>query len=452
MPPLSYCREELMQLKPKTGTRVPTDVYKTIRELDICSVKPTKRGHRSFLKQQQPISTVISNRRVSTGLSTERGVNFSNLKTFQNHDLAPTKLNVCLWNVQSLRNKDVLFTDYILEHDIDVMLVTESWLKPDEHVVIGQCTPPGYEFLHIPRPAGAGYGGIAVVFKTQLNICLRSNQLQTTYFESACLTDSSCQLNLVVIYRPPPSSVNHFKISDFLNEFDSFLDDIVLLPGKLLLAGDMNVHWDEQQKPDVRQYINIISSANLVQHINLPTHRSGHILDHVLTYKDDNLFVDYEVHENIITWHHCVNFKLNLKKPAPKRITKSFRNYKNIDSDQFSTALSDQLNPVPESNVNELLNWYCSVSSDVLEKFAPAEIRTRTVRNHQPWYDDEVHATRRERHRAERKWRHTRSEDDRDKYVSANKAVSDSITKAKKSYYADKLADANTKTVFQVVN
>ena len=99
------------------------------------------------------------------------------------------------------------------------------------------------------------------------------------------MSDSSCPLHLVVIYRPPPSTVYGFRTSDFLNELDCFLDDILLLPSKLLLVGDMNAHWDRQVKFDVKQYVGIISSANLMQHVNLPTHRSGHILDHVLSYK-----------------------------------------------------------------------------------------------------------------------------------------------------------------------
>ena len=100
-------------------------MYKT-RELEICSVKATRRGQCSFLKIQPPISTIITNNRQTyTRVSSTCGVNPSNLRTLQNHDLAPTKLNVCLWNVQSLRNKSTLFTDYVLEHDIDVMIVTE---------------------------------------------------------------------------------------------------------------------------------------------------------------------------------------------------------------------------------------------------------------------------------------------------------------------------------------
>ena len=74
------------------------------------------------------------------------------------------------------------------------------------------------------------------------------------------------------------------------------------------------------------------------------------------------------------------------------------------------------------------------------------------MRNHHPWYNDKVHESRRKRHRAERKWRHTRLEEDHDQYISANKTLNDCILEAKKSYYADKLSNADNKTVFQVVN
>ena len=104
---------------------------------------------------------------------------------------------------QSLRNKSLQLCDYIIEHDIDVMILTESWIRDDEQVIIGESAPPGYSFLNIPRPTSARGGGIAVLFKTQLQLRVRTNPCNTTYFESTCITDNVGRLNLVVIYRPP---------------------------------------------------------------------------------------------------------------------------------------------------------------------------------------------------------------------------------------------------------
>ena len=106
MPPLTYCSEELLQLRPVgRPTRFSSDVYKTIRELGICSVKPTRRGHRSFVKRQQYIPTLITtNKRNYSTDSSNHGANLANLRTLAKHTSDLNHLNICLWNVQSLHN------------------------------------------------------------------------------------------------------------------------------------------------------------------------------------------------------------------------------------------------------------------------------------------------------------------------------------------------------------
>ena len=66
------------------------------------------------------------------------------------------------------------------------------------------------------------------------------------------------------MYRPPPSSANRFTCSDFLREFDEFVSEISLYPGKLELLGDFNVHWEDMTKNDVLHMKNSITSAGLL--------------------------------------------------------------------------------------------------------------------------------------------------------------------------------------------
>ena len=231
--------------------------------------------------------------------------------------------------------------------------------------------------LNIPRPTGTRGGCSAALFKTQFQLRVRTNPCNTTYFESTCITDSVGRLNLVVIYRPPQSPANGFKISDFLTEFDSYMDEIVLLPGKLLLVGDFNVHWNKPEKLDVKEYANTLSSANLQQHIDTATHVSGNILDHVICSCDENFVQDCKVYENLTTVprtvHHFVHFKVNLQKPLPLCVTKTLRNFKNIQSAAFSQTLTDHLNLAPETrNADELYNWYNETITNCLEEHAPS--------------------------------------------------------------------------------
>ena len=85
--------------------------------------------------------------------------------------------------------------------------------------------------------------------------------------------------------RPPPSQANGLTLADFMSEFDSFLTDLSVIPGKLLLLGDFNFHVDTPTKTDVNGFLQVISAASLHQHVTGPTHVHvhGHTLDLVFT-------------------------------------------------------------------------------------------------------------------------------------------------------------------------
>jgi exonuclease III len=159
-----------------------------------------------------------------------------------------------MWNATSMRNKTDTLCDYILDKDIDIMCICESWAKSDDSVVISECTPPGYECLNITRGSQNYGGGIAVIYKSPLKLSLTKIEFKPSTFEFACISDSLNQFRLFVVYRPPPSKKNGLKTTCFLSEFDEFLDEITLLSGKLLVVGDFNLHLDKPNKPEVAKF------------------------------------------------------------------------------------------------------------------------------------------------------------------------------------------------------
>ena len=98
-----------------------------------------------------------------------------------------------------------------------------------------------------------------------------------------------------VVYRIPPFTENQLKVPNFLENFDEFVSLVDLLPGKILLLGDLNVHYDVPSKSDVRRFSTILASNGLVQHIIGPTHRCGHTLDLVITRQDEQLVKRYTI-------------------------------------------------------------------------------------------------------------------------------------------------------------
>ena len=63
-------------------------------------------------------------------------------------------IHVYCWNARSVRNKLSSLADYVVSNDIDIMLITETWLGDEEDVLIGAMTPPGYSFINVPRANG----------------------------------------------------------------------------------------------------------------------------------------------------------------------------------------------------------------------------------------------------------------------------------------------------------
>ena len=67
------------------------------------------------------------------------------------------------------------------------------------------------------------------------------------------------------------------------------LDYVNSLPGFVCLVGDMNIHIDNPLKSLTKQTLTTLSSHNLVQVINKPTHRCGHIIDWVIVQPDNDI-------------------------------------------------------------------------------------------------------------------------------------------------------------------
>ena len=60
-------------------------------------------------------------------------------------------------NVQSLKQKILELTQELHHHGNDVMLLSETWLKPSTPSRL--ITLPGYNLVRADRPDGRGYGG-----------------------------------------------------------------------------------------------------------------------------------------------------------------------------------------------------------------------------------------------------------------------------------------------------
>ena len=257
----------------------------------------------------------------------------------------------------------------------------------------------------------------------------------------------------MVVYRPPPSKENCLKTSEYLNDFDDFLTFINSFGSKILMLGDFNIHVDTPNKWDAKRFLMSIETAGLYQHIHEPTHKDGHTLDLVLTRPEDNLVKCTSVGPRPSD-HHFTHCTLDLYKPTKEKEIRTTRNFKKLNRSSFHSDLSKTFDfaILSTDDTDSLAILYNETIETCLNTHPPMVTKTCSSRKRQPWYNDDIHVARRKRRKLEKKWRNTRLEVDHQLYIEQNKLVNFMIDDSKKNHFKTKLDNADSKTVFKIVN
>jgi len=455
---ITYSRSKLFEVgKSCLQLQLPIFATERIAALGIAASssfswlrhKPTYRGTRGGTRKQRQIG-VISNRRPHKPPAPRPP---SCLVSLQKHK-PNYQSHIALWNDRSVVKKTTSITEYVMAHQLEMIFFTETWMKDSDtnRVVIGELTPPGYSFINHPRPNDA-HGGLGILHKSDLHLSVRDTGIQTVMFEHCCVMDTKNGVRYVLVYRPPPSTENGFTKAGFLSEFDNFIDEISTHPGKLVLLGDFNIHVDTPEESDARHFLTTLATSGLHQHVTEVTHKKGHVLDLVITPEGENHVLSCEVKDVLMSDHYLVDITVNQRHSQVRNVTKTSRNFCKLVVNNFLEDLSSEFKDFPyQRDVDTQLDFYNTTCTKVLDVHCPEVTRKIKERQHFPWFNDNVRVARKLKRRCERKFRKSKLDTDRQKYLEQKIITDKVIQEAKADYFKGQLEGADAKTIFATLN
>ena len=267
---------------------------------------------------------------------------------------------------------------------------------------------------------------------------------------------SSNPINLVVIYR-----FCELLPSLFLPEFYKFIDSIYIDFKNLVILGDFNIHVNQILNSSTVHFSDILSSFNLKQLVNGPTHKLGNTLDLIVANTDETDIHDINVDFNNSSDHAYIFFRIGVDLKVCKKKTIVTSNYKNINLPQFKADISAKIdNYVTTCDATS----FCDALSDfndVCNECVDSHLETKTIQvnieSRPKWMDHEFLNSRTERRRLYRVWKRSRT---KEKSKVARKAFAEARKKThllsiekRIHYHADLIDNCNSHSeVFNVCN
>ena len=261
-------------------------------------------------------------------------------------------------------------------------------------------------------------------------------------------TQTSRPVRVVIIYRPPTTSVQ-----SFLDEFATYVNEIVVTRQDILIVGDFNLHCELNSAPGVKLLNDILAENNLKQHVTEPTHMKGHMLDLVITRSSSSIVSSTTAYPSSISDHYSVVFRLSSASPVSARAVKQLRDFRGLDVVRLETDLSSRLASIDTTlDVNTMVGQYEHAVLSTIDLHAPVTVRMKACRRKEPCYNDDIHQARALRRANEKRWRTTKLEVHRQIFVEHRTAVNNMIKRAKRAHYESVLSSLDQRTCFRVVN
>ena len=248
-------------------------------------------------------------------------------------------------------------------------------------------------------------------------------------------------VHLIVLYRVPPSKKNGLAISDFITQFTEYLDSLFTLKGKLIIAGDFNIHWDKSNdsSSDRRDLDVLLDTYSFKQHVTEATHVKGHTIDLIISRSNDDC-IKSTVVDDLISDHYAVNCDLQCVKLPPLKKTVQYRKLKSLVPEILKEKVAESsICTSSSNNLNDLVNQYHNDLRNILDSEAPMQTKTFIERPLIPWINNDILNSKKRKRKLEKQWRKSKLTIHQQMFLSEKLHYQQLIKDAKTSHYRNEI-------------
>ena len=373
-----------------------------------------------------------------------------------------TKCN--LINVQSVGNKTNIIKNLVVDQDLDICMLTETWLSNNisDYSKIKDMTPDTHNFHHIPRVTKTG-GGVGILINKLYKTSIVNNHSYES-FEHINLksTYNNKNIQIIIIYRPPSMSKRRF-----LNEFGELLD-MLNDNRNILICGDFNLHLENKRDNYVCEFDELLESHNMENTVTEPTSLSNHIIDLVIQTKNNKLVSELMVEPEctISPVHKHILFKIDVWKSSTMKKKITYRKKTNLEAEKL---IDKSIIEIRENNLQcectrrntqICVDCFTNSSKNIMahnyNDMCPVVTSEIIVKENAKWYNSDLREAKKNKRKMEDKWKRAKNSKKNEYWnlfkIARNKYY-DLIEKTKREYYNKLFTNKeNQKNIYDNLN
>ena len=375
----------------------------------------------------------------------------------------PNIISLNVINAQSIcgpNGKTEDFIDHITQNHVDIYVdicvVTETFLTEQNNVTQAALHLPSYAFQDQPRSNGAARGGIGIFYCDSFQLSKLSHTERRSFELSEWhVSWHNYCMRLCTVYHQPYSTPHPITDTTFMHEFESYLDETVLVKEMLCITGDFNLHVDDPDDTYGCQFNNLLSSYGLVNHVTFPTHQAGHTLDLVITRNNQELELGSIKPGYFLSDHCFICSDIVIPRPDVQKTKLTYRKLKSIDKPSFASDLESICQDLLQiDDLNVLAVQYNCRLLSLLDKHAPVTSKTLSVHPKVPWFSSNLTTLKRQRRKAEKQWRTNMLDpNSQSKFQATRNKYRYSLSAAKCSFFSDAIikAEGDQKKLYSII-